>query len=223
VWIEEASVIITARTGGATLWQGVVFDVTARREAEEERNRSGELLVRADAQRRQLLGALVSAREAERKRLAAEIHDGPVQKMTAIALRLGALLRASSDPAQRAVIEQLQSTVELSIARLRALIRAAAAGARPGVWSPRSATSSPRWTRPSRGATSRTSSPRSGPRRREPSRTRIAVEALANVQRHARAGEAHVLFAERDGGLYLRIRDDGIGIPAETVAPGTSA
>ncbi len=99
-----------------------MFDVTARHEAEAERNRSIELLRSADAQRRELLADLVSAHEAERKHLASEIHDDPVQKMTAVGLRLGALLRTLSDPEQIAMVEQLQTIVEQSIARLRALM-----------------------------------------------------------------------------------------------------
>jgi signal transduction histidine kinase len=49
---------------------------------------------------------------------------------------------------------------------------------------------------------------------------RIAAEALANVQRHSYASEVQITFAEREGGLYLRIRDDGVGIPTRTLAEG---
>jgi signal transduction histidine kinase len=46
---------------------------------------------------------------------------------------------------------------------------------------------------------------------------RVAQEALTNVRKHARAGEAEVLLSRRDGGFVVRITDDGVGFtPEET-------
>ena len=42
---------------------------------------------------------------------------------------------------------------------------------------------------------------------------RIAQEALTNVTRHARANKVHVELAREEGGIRLRIIDDGVGIP----------
>jgi len=47
---------------------------------------------------------------------------------------------------------------------------------------------------------------------------RIAREALVNVRKHAHAGKVDVLLAERDGGYFLRIRDDGRGFDAREPA-----
>jgi PAS domain S-box-containing protein len=221
VWIEEASVIIPGGEVGPSIWQGVLFDVTARREAEAERNRSVDLLRRADAQRRELLADLVSAQEAERKRLATEIHDDPVQKMAAVGIRLGALLRTLTNAEQIRIVSQLQDTVELSIARLRALmfeLRPPAldrGGLVPAVRD-LIAEIDGAFLRCRIDDQLRAEPP-------EETRTvayRIAAEALANVQRHSHASEVQVAFAERDGGLFLRIRDDGIGISAQTLAEG---
>jgi PAS domain S-box-containing protein len=220
VWIEEASSQVPA-DDHRSLWQGVLFDITARREAEGERNRSIELLRRAAAQRRELLADLVSAQEAERKRLASEIHDDPVQKMTAVGLRLGSLLRTLDDPAQIAIVEQLQGTIEVSIARMRALmfeLRPPALDRGGLVAAVRDLVAEMDGAFPRCRIDDEL--------RREPPeevRTvayRIAAEALANVQRHARASDVHVLFADREGGVYLRVRDDGVGIPARTLADG---
>jgi PAS domain S-box-containing protein len=224
VWIEEASVIIPGSNGEPSMWQGVMFDVTARRVAEEESNRSLALLHRAHGQRRELLAAVVSAQEAERKRLATEIHDDPVQKMTAVGLRLAMLRRTMKDQAEIGIVEQIQATVEVSIARLRALmfeLRPPALDRGGLVAAVRDLAiemdgAFPAWR----------IDDELGAEPPEEIRTaayRITVEALVNVQRHARASEVHVLFAERDGGLFLRVRDDGVGITAETltdVRPG---
>jgi PAS domain S-box-containing protein len=221
VWIEEASVIIPGGRGEPSVWQGVLFDVTARREAEAERNQSVELLRRADGQRRELLADLVSAQEAERKRLATEIHDDPVQKMAAVGLRLGALLRTLTDPAQVRIVHQLQDTVELSIARLRALmfeLRPPALDRGGLVPAVRDLIAEMDDTFPRcRLDDQLVSEP---PDQTRTVAYRIAAEALANVQRHSHASDVHVTFAERDGGLYLRIRDDGVGIPAQTLSEG---
>jgi PAS domain S-box-containing protein len=221
VWIEEASVIIPGVDGDPTIWQGVMFDVTARREAEEERVRGTELLRRADAQRRELLADLVAAQEAERKRLATEIHDDPVQKMTAVGLRLGFLLRTLTDAEQIRIVEQLQSTVEVTIARLRGLmfeLRPPALDRGGLVAAVRDLISEMADTFPRSRIDDQLA--------REPGeeiRTvayRIVAEALANVQRHSRASDVQIAFFERDGGLLVRIRDDGVGISSETLTQG---
>jgi PAS domain S-box-containing protein len=224
VWIQEASVIIPGANGQPSLWQGVLFDVTARHTAEEERSRNVALLRRADRQRRELLAALVSAQEAERKRLATEIHDDPVQKMTAVGLRLGALLRTLEDPKDLRIVEQLQATVELSISRLRAMmfeLRPPALDRGGLVAAVRDLVNEMDGSFP----LCRIEDRLVGEPVEEIRTTayRIAVEALVNVQRHARASGVEVLFAERDRGLFLRVRDDGIGVPLEAltdVRPG---
>ena len=51
---------------------------------------------------------------------------------------------------------------------------------------------------------------------------RIAQEALTNVRKHAEARTATVTLAERGGGYFVRVSDDGIGFLAErlTGVPG---
>jgi signal transduction histidine kinase len=39
----------------------------------------------------------------------------------------------------------------------------------------------------------------------------IALEALNNVRKHAGASEVHVLAESREGGVFVRVRDDGGG------------
>src|SRR5438552_3874920 len=48
---------------------------------------------------------------------------------------------------------------------------------------------------------------------------RIAQEALDNVRRHARAEHVEVLVATREGGVFVRVWDDGLGFTAQEVLP----
>jgi two-component system sensor histidine kinase UhpB len=51
---------------------------------------------------------------------------------------------------------------------------------------------------------------------------RVAQESLTNVVRHAQAGRVAVtLERDRDGGVVLTVRDDGVGLP-EAVAEDSS-
>jgi signal transduction histidine kinase len=44
---------------------------------------------------------------------------------------------------------------------------------------------------------------------------RIAQEAITNIGKHAKASIITVTLQSRDGGLYVRVEDDGIGPPSE--------
>jgi PAS domain S-box-containing protein len=220
VWVRDEAVLMTRRDDGRPwLFQGVMVDITARKHAEEELHESFELLRRTDAERRRLLGELVSAQEEERTRLAAAIHDDPVQKMTAVALRLQMLRGKLSDREDVAALEQLEGTVELAIARLRSLLfelrppSLDRAGLADTI---REYVSYANGQLPECGLDNQLVSEPS-----DETRTvayRIAVEALSNVQRHAHAQHVEVMLVERDGGLSLRIRDDGVGIPPDLLA-----
>jgi signal transduction histidine kinase len=139
--------------------------------------------------------------------------------MTAVGLRLGALLRTLEHPGDLRVVEQLQETVELSISRLRALmfeLRPPGLDRGGLVAAVRDLVNEMDGSFPLCRIDDQLV--------REPveeirtTAYRIAVEALLNVQRHARASGVEVLFAQRDGGVLLRVRDDGIGVPPEAVA-----
>ena len=64
------------------------IDITAQKEAEEKLRWSLEVLRRTIQQRRELAQRLESAQEEERRRIAADIHDDPIQVMSAVDLRM---------------------------------------------------------------------------------------------------------------------------------------
>jgi signal transduction histidine kinase len=130
VWVRDAAVLID-RTPDGRPWrfQGVMMDVTDRKEAEEvlrdsetEVRRSLEVLERTDEERRQLLRHLVAMEAADRERLAAGIEDRSLQDFAAVGLRLDVLRRALADPEQRGASDRLGETVQQALARLRHLL-----------------------------------------------------------------------------------------------------
>ena len=72
-------------------------------------------------QRRELALRLESAQEEERRRIAADIHDDPIQVMSAVDLRMGMMVERD-EPVDPALIATLQETVRQSIERLRSLL-----------------------------------------------------------------------------------------------------
>ena len=67
-----------------------------------------------------LAAALAVAEQNERERLAADLHDGPVQTLAALSLRLGAALREES--IDRRVLLYAEGTVAATISELRLLL-----------------------------------------------------------------------------------------------------
>jgi PAS domain S-box-containing protein len=75
-------------------------------------------------QRTELARRLVAAQEAERSRIAADVHDDSVQTLAALDLRLGLLKRQviGTDPEVGETLEELRATVGLVSAGLRDLL-----------------------------------------------------------------------------------------------------
>jgi signal transduction histidine kinase len=171
------------------------------------------------ADRHELLRALVRAQEEERRRIAGDLHDDAVQVMFGAAFMLQALNREPMEPEQAAVIDEVATALTSAGERLRRLMldlqpppagdqtlalvltraarRAAAAGGfevsvRDGL---SSAPSVDQFT----------------------VAYRIAQEALTNIVRHARADHVTVVLEERDGGLAVRVEDDGVGCPPDAL------
>ena len=110
----------------------MAFDITDRRESEQDLATAYATLRAVEASRRDLLVRLLRARELEASRLAADLHDGPVQRFMAVGLRLASLRGMVEDPAAREVIANLETHVGGGSTPALADDRARAAGARDG-------------------------------------------------------------------------------------------
>jgi PAS domain S-box-containing protein len=185
----------------------------AQRRTEADFTRSLEELHRIDAERRRLMRRLVEAHEDERRTLAADIHDDPLQVMAAVSLRLHSLRRQlDSQPAQR-TLEAVEGMVGGAVARLRSLMF----NLRP-TGLDHGDLMGPLRDRLEQvhqddlleyGLTG--SEPEMLTTEERVTLYRIAQEAISNVVKHASASRIDVAVSEQDGGCLLRIADDGSG------------
>jgi signal transduction histidine kinase len=162
-----------------------------------------------------LLERTMHAGEQERKRLAAEIHDGPVQQLTALDIRLETLRDriGSADSKTVGLVERVQAGMQTSIGDLRRMmvelhppalrergLEAALGDYMQGV-------------QRASGVLCQLECDIAG--RLEPdietTMYRIAQEALVNVVKHANAKTVVVSIHAGDHHIELEVRDDGAG------------
>jgi PAS domain S-box-containing protein len=205
-----ANVVITAlfdEKGELRGFGKVTRDMTERRAAEQ-----------ALAERRRLLSHLVEAQELERRRIAWDVHDDSIQAMVAVGMRLQ-LLAARLPGEHQSLVYQLEDSVRQSVGRLRGLVvhlRPTAIeqhGLIPALsgylndvvtgWEIEPTLSADLVDEP--------------PTPVAITIFRICQEALANVHKHASASRVDITLNSKDGGILVRVTDDGVGF--STVPP----
>jgi two-component system sensor histidine kinase UhpB len=164
---------------------------------------------RAESGRRAL-----RAQEAERARLARELHDELGQLLTGVVLQLDGL-GAAIEPARRAQVVDIQDTVREGVHTVREI----AQGLRPPALDEFG-------LRASLAALAVGFGERSGMRVRQRIEAdlpaldpeaelavyRVAQEAMTNVARHSGADSVDLVLERRDGAVVLSVRDDGCGV-----------
>ncbi|MEX2621299.1 MAG: PAS domain-containing protein [Egibacteraceae bacterium] len=162
--------------------------------------------------RRRALTQVLEAQEAERAHIAEDIHDDSIQVMVVVGLRLETLKGHLSDEKARGLVDQLGQTVSRSIERLRALMFELRPPELNRIGLPdtlrlhleTNSEGMPSWE-----VTDDLPSPL--PPNAVGVLYRIALEALANVRKHAHASLVRIMLDESRGGVRLRVHDDGLG------------
>ena len=207
--VAIASFLMRDEETGAPIGLATVQrDITDRIAAENALRRLAD-------QRQTLLTRLVDAEDAERRRIAADVHDDPVQALAAVDLRLGLLRRRVREhaPGLLESLDTLQESVSGATDRLRALlfdlepptlehglgeaVRHCAEDVLEG--------SGVRWTVDATGEPDTPDATRAVA-------YRIAREALINVRKHAAAQHVRIAVGTGDDGLSLTVVDDGVGL-----------
>ena len=173
-------------------------------------------------QRQALLTRLVDAQESERARIAADVHDDPVQACAAVEVGLGLLRRRVRARAPELLdgLDAVQAIVSGATERLRALLfdleppnlEDGLTGALSRAAREIFESTEIHWTvdgdqEPGVPDTARAIG------------YRIGKEAMTNARKHAEARHVSITVSGREGGLEVSIEDDGVGFDPERVEP----
>jgi len=163
---------------------------------------------------RDYIGAITSAQEDERHRLARELHDDTIQAVIALKQRVQLIKKAVKDKKSHESLEELESLSEQTVENLRRLTRAL----RPIYLEDLGLVTALEMLAHEMNQDSSLSVEfkRTGQERRLAGEVelvlyRIAQEALNNVIRHAKASDAtlHITYEEKK--VELEVGDNGIG------------
>lgn len=199
----------------------LLLPITLRlsRRIDEQGDRMQMLLSRERStqyERRRLLDRTLRAAEEERTRLAAELHDGPVQRLARLGYgleRVRTRYRNGDQPGADELLAELQGGVFEEVKDLRGMM----SRLRPPVLDTRGLEDALRdraeAIQEDSGIQCTVQSEMKG--RLAPSLEtvlyRVSQEALQNVVKHARARHARVVLARNNGSVVLEVHDDGVG------------
>lgn len=213
IWVEDTAMIIADSPDSGDVRQlvGTIVDITARVEAEK-----GE-------RRRELLENLVEFQEAERHRVARDIHDHLGQQLTGLRLALADLKEISGgDPS---ILEKVEKTQEVALRldndasrlafelRSNVLVDLGLAKALESFASEWSRNYGIRAEFHAVGTSERLASDL------ETHLYRIAQEALNNIVKHSRATTVGVMLKVLNGEVRLIVEDNGVGFDVDQNIP----
>jgi len=200
--------------------QNVVLETTVEERTQQLRESLQELRL-VNEQRRRLLARLVNTQEEERRHVAEDVHDGPIQDIVVASMLLQELRGRSTDPEDVEIMHSVNTAVDRALQGLRGLL----SQLRPHDLDKEGLESALRRHVDSLGGkfTIRLDSRLD----HEPAAElrlalfRISQEALANVRKHAKANVVSITLDERNNGYLVRIQDDGVGFsPPEVLQSG---
>jgi signal transduction histidine kinase len=177
--------------------------------------------VRLIAELRASRQRIVTAQDAERRRIERDIHDGAQQQLIALAiqLRLAANVAAKEAPGLAETLERLRVEANDALENLRDLAR--------GIYPPVLADQGlvPALTAQARkstvGVEVQAADVGRYPQEVEAAVYFITLEALQNVAKYANASKAIVRLEQQNGLLRFSVEDDGVGFDPAKAKPGS--
>jgi PAS domain S-box-containing protein len=204
------------QTPKGVLATAFIRDVSEREGAARDLKAMEDTL-RADEERRRSIEHLVKGQEEERKRIAQDIHDDALQVLAVASIRMKFVRDRVTEPESAQRLRELEESVQLVASRLRHLVFEL----RPRVLDADGLVPALRTYLEEIGRGGETHYELESTLTSEPvpeSRVivyRIAQEAIANSRKHSQAGTVRISIQERDGGVLLQVRDDGVGFAPE--------
>lgn len=181
-----------------------------------------EMLSRLEAERRESTARVLRAQEAERLRIAQELHDQVGQQLTAVLLSVSRI-SAQAPPHLEGEVATVREAVRNSLEDVRRI----AVELRPealddlGLVGALAVLAERLWQRLGLDVTEQIA-PELPPLPPDTELVvyRVAQEALTNVARHSASRECALTLEHVDGHVTLTVRDNGLGLPPNHV-PGT--
>jgi signal transduction histidine kinase len=161
---------------------------------------------------------VVVGQEEERRRIAQELHDGPVQTLVHLCRQIDHVDAGALGERNAPKVAELRTIVEETVAELRSIAK----GLRPPILDDLGLVASINQILGEAAARGEfeASFGVTGAARRLPAPVeltvfRIAQEALSNVERHAAAHRVAVGLDFESGGLRMLVKDDGVGFDVD--------
>jgi signal transduction histidine kinase len=194
----------------------LVRDVTASRVADQTIRSLFKFLQDRDEDRTRIMRRTNAAIEGERNRIARDLHDGPVQGVSAASLSLEAvllMLKAGDIERGTEVLSKVRRELSEEADNLRRLM----SGLRPPLLEERGLIPALRETLDRYGRDNKIQTEFEGtgtaeiPQDLETLAYRIVQEALSNSGKHAKATRVHLTVEAAGGQLRIEVTDDGVG------------
>jgi two-component system sensor histidine kinase UhpB len=216
VWVDSATVLLRDQDGKPQLALSMASNITERRLAEEKLQLQNARLEESERERARLLARTVEVAEQERMRIATELHDGPIQKLTVVAFnldRLGTRI-ARNEPGAEELMQKIRTDLQTQMFALRRVM----SDLRPPILDERNLAAALSDCADkvfadasiSHQTTCELGSEWPAPEI-ETAVYRVVREALINVRRHADATRVSVAIARVGESLRLLVADDGGG------------
>lgn len=207
IWTSESVRAVRDENGRLLYYEGIVEDITKRKEVEAERI--------------ELLRRLVTAQEDEQRRISRELHDQMGQSLAALMLGLSSLKDAVQGGPAAQLIHPLQAVANRMADDLHNLVRELRPTALDDLglhtalsnyideWSERTNVvidfHSNGFLNQRLGS------------QLESAIYRIVQEALNNVMKHAKAENVSVILEKRENRVLVIVEDDGVGFDADAL------
>ena len=208
-WVLDRGQLVSG-LGGRLWMDGVIFDITERREAEESLRRR-EIEAARTAELRASRARIVAAADSARRKIERDLHDGAQQRLVTLALDVQiARKRVQTAPDTAGpFLDRLSQELSETSAELRELAR----GIHPAVLSERGLVPA---VEALGGRAPVPVEIVGGPIERLSPTLEVTAyftvsEALTNVAKYARASCATVRLEVHDGALVIEVGDDGVG------------
>jgi len=220
-WLLDTGVPRYAPDGTFVGYIGSALDITDRRQMEQSLLDNQAALRDSYEQNRDLAGRLINAQEAERTRIARDLHDDLSQQLAGVAIMLSGLKRTAAKPDAEQEVQQTLSTLQERTSALARTVRTLSHELHPSVLQ-------------HSGLVATLKHHCDEVQQRHDLTVafgtdglldalspdvalclfRVAQEALTNAVRHARARTVDVRLAAVNQHVELRVGDDGVGFMA---------